>query len=92
VNTSFVETPTTYLGLTAGLNITPPVPEGSFVKGVTLRPEVRYDTSLNDTAPFDGSGFGGRGFPGIPALGIPAFGTGRKGDQVTFGGDVLVKF
>ena len=92
VNTSFVETPTTYLGLTAGLNITPPVPEGSFVKGVTLRPEVRYDTSLNGTTPFDGSGFGGRGFPGIPALGIPAFGTGRKAEQVTFGGDVLVKF
>jgi hypothetical protein len=27
VNQSFFETPTTYLGLTAGLNITPPVPE-----------------------------------------------------------------
>jgi hypothetical protein len=92
LNTSFVEVPTTYLALTAGLNITPPVPEGYFVKGIVFRPEVRFDTSLNQTRPFDGSGFGGRGFPGIPALGIPAFGTGMRYDQVTFGGDVLIKF
>jgi hypothetical protein len=92
LNTSFVEVPTTYFEATLGLNITPPVPDGSFVKGITFRPEVRFDTSLNQTRPFDGSGFGGRGFPGIPALNIPAFGTGRRSDQVTFGGDVYVKF
>jgi hypothetical protein len=93
LNTSFVETPTTYFEVTAGLNITPPVPDGwSFIKGITLRPEVRYDVSLNDTTPFGGSGFGGRGFPGIPEFGLPAFGTGTKSTQVTFGGDVLIKF
>jgi Putative beta-barrel porin-2, OmpL-like. bbp2 len=98
LNTSFVEVPTTYLELTAGLNITPPVPEGYFVKGIIFRPEVRYDTSLNGTTPFDGSGFGGRGFlgvpspiPGFPPL-IPAFGAGTKANQFTFGGDILVKF
>jgi putative OmpL-like beta-barrel porin-2 len=88
----FAPAPTTYFEVTAGLNITPPVPQDIFVKGVTLRPEFRYDTSLNGTTPFDGSGFGGRGFPGIPALGIPPFGTGRKAEQFTFGGDILVKF
>ncbi len=88
----FAPAPTTYFEVTAGLNITPPVPQDIFVKGVTLRPEFRYDTALNGTTPFDGSGFGGRGFPGIPALGIPPFGTGRKAEQFTFGGDVLVKF
>ena len=62
------------------------------MKGIIFRPEVRYDTSLNETKPFDGSGFGGRGFPGIPVLGIPAFGTGTRFNQVTFGGDVLIKF
>jgi Putative beta-barrel porin-2, OmpL-like. bbp2 len=93
LNTSFVEVPTTYLELTAGLNITPPVPEGYFVKGITFRPEVRFDTSLNGTTPFDGSGFGGRlNTAGIPAFGIPPFGTGRSESQFTFGGDVLVKF
>lgn len=88
----FAPAPTTYFEVTAGLNITPPVPDGSYVKGVTLRPEVRFDTALNGTTPFDGTGFGGRGFPGIPALGIPPFGTGRETSQFTFGGDVLVKF
>jgi hypothetical protein len=93
LNTSFFETPTTYLGLTAGLNITPPVPDGYFVKGITFRPEIRYDHSLSGTTPFDGTGFGGRvNTAGIPALGIPPFGTGRSESQFTFGGDVLVKF
>jgi hypothetical protein len=92
LNTSFVETPTTYLALTAGLNITPPVPDGYFVKGITFRPEIRFDHSLSSTTPFDGSGFGGRGFAGNLALGIPPFGTGRSESQFTFGGDVLVKF
>jgi Putative beta-barrel porin-2, OmpL-like. bbp2 len=93
LNTSFVGVPTTYFETTVSLNITPPVPDGwSFIKGITLRPEVRYDTSLNGTTPFDGSGFGGRGFPGIPEFGLPAFGTGTKSYQVTFGGDVVIKF
>jgi Putative beta-barrel porin-2, OmpL-like. bbp2 len=86
-NTSFTEVPTTYLALTAGLNIAPPIPDGTpFLKGITFRPEVRYDTSLNGTAPFDGAG----GFAGIP--GTPGFGAGTKSSQVTFGGDVIAKF
>lgn len=42
---------TTYGGFTAGVNIKPPVTipmSGSLV----IRPEVRYDTSLNNTKPF----------------------------------------
>lgn len=92
LNKSFVEVPTTYFEVTAGLNLTPPVPDGYFIKGVTLRPEIRYDAALNDTKPFDGSGFGGPGFLGLPQFGLPAFGTGTKSSQVTFGGDVLIKF
>ena len=92
VNTSFVETPTTYLELTAGLNISPAVPDGTpFLKSITIRPEVRYDTSLNGTTPFDGTG----GFFGIPGsislAGVP-FGTGTKSSQFTFGTDIIAKF
>lgn len=78
--------PTTYLELTAGLNITPALPQGlPFLKSITVRPEVRYDASLNGTRPFDGAGF--------PAFGFgPAFGTGAKSSQFTFGGDIIAKF
>jgi len=78
--------PTTYLELTAGLNITPALPAGlPFLKSITVRPEVRYDASLNGTRPFDGAGF--------PAFGFgPAFGTGAKSSQFTFGGDIIAKF
>ncbi|HUI19489.1 MAG TPA: outer membrane beta-barrel protein [Methylocella sp.] len=91
LNTSFGGGPlgagTTYLELTAGLNISAPIPDGTPVlKGLTFRPEVRYDTSLNGTTPFDG----GSGFFGIP--GTPGFGVGTKSSQVTFGGDVIAKF
>jgi Putative beta-barrel porin-2, OmpL-like. bbp2 len=41
---------TTYGALTLGLNITPSVPKT--FEGLTIRPEIRYDTSLNGTAPF----------------------------------------
>jgi Putative beta-barrel porin-2, OmpL-like. bbp2 len=92
LNTSFTETPTTYLELTAGLNISPPIPDGTpFLKSITFRPEVRYDSSLNGTTPFDG----GAGFLGIPGTtnlaGVP-FGAGTKSSQVTFGGDIVAKF
>ena len=84
--------PTTYLELTAGLNISPPIPDGTPVlKSITFRPEVRYDSSLNGTTPFGGQG----GFLGIPGTtnlaGVP-FGTGTKSSQVTFGGDIVAKF
>jgi hypothetical protein len=82
----FAPAPTTYLELTAGLNITPALPQGlPFLKSITVRPEVRYDASLNGTTPFNGAGF--------PAFGFgPAFGTGAKSSQFTFGGDIIAKF
>jgi hypothetical protein len=43
---------TTYGALTLGLGIKPPVPKG--LEGLTIRPEIRYDTSLNNTTPFGG--------------------------------------
>lgn len=43
---------TTYGALTAGLTITPPVPKNSFFTGLIVRPEIRYDTSMNGTTPF----------------------------------------
>ncbi len=43
---------TTYGALTAGLAITPPVPTNPYIKNLIIRPEIRYDTSLNGTTPF----------------------------------------
>ena len=88
INASFgAPAPTTYLELTAGLNIAPPIPDGTPVlKSITFRPEVRYDSSLNGTTPFNG----GSGTFGIP--GTPGFGAGTKSSQFTFGGDVIATF
>jgi len=44
---------TTYGALTAGVNIKPPVPKP--LAGLVIRPELRYDRSLNDTRPFNDS-------------------------------------
>lgn len=41
---------TTYGALTLGLNIKPPVAKA--IEGTVIRPEIRYDTSLNGTTPF----------------------------------------
>jgi Putative beta-barrel porin-2, OmpL-like. bbp2 len=87
INTAFAApAPTTYFEITGGLNIAPPIPPGTpLLKSITFRPEVRWDTSLNNTTPFDGPTVpGGRGFPG--------FGTGVKSSQFTFGGDLIAKF
>jgi opacity protein-like surface antigen len=43
---------TTYGALTVGLAIKPPVPKQ--LEGLVIRPEIRYDTSLNSTTPFGG--------------------------------------
>jgi hypothetical protein len=43
---------TTYGALTVGLAIKPPVPKQ--IEGLVIRPEIRYDTSLNNTTPFGG--------------------------------------
>ena len=44
---------TTYGAITAGLNIKPPMPKP--LAGLAIRPEIRYDCSLNDTRPFNNS-------------------------------------
>ncbi len=44
---------TTFGALTVGLTITPSVPTNPFgIKQIIMRPEIRYDTSLNSTTPF----------------------------------------
>jgi hypothetical protein len=47
-------TPTTYSEFTLGLNITPKIPANPVVKAVMIRPEIRYDASLNGTTPYAG--------------------------------------
>lgn len=42
---------TTYGALTVGVTIKPPMPKP--LAGLLIRPEVRYDRSLNNTRPFD---------------------------------------
>ena len=44
---------TTYGAITAGVNIKPPMPKP--LAGLAIRPEIRYDRSLNDTRPFNQS-------------------------------------
>jgi hypothetical protein len=44
---------TTYGAITAGVNIKPPMPKP--LGGLAIRPEIRYDCSLNDTRPFNNS-------------------------------------
>ena len=44
---------TTYGAITAGVNIKPPMPKP--LAGLAIRPEIRYDRSLNNTRPFNNS-------------------------------------
>jgi hypothetical protein len=44
---------TTYGAITAGVNVKPTVPKP--LAGLTIRPEIRYDHSLNSTRPFNDS-------------------------------------
>jgi hypothetical protein len=44
---------TTYGAITAGVNIKPPMPKP--LAGLAIRPEIRYDCSLNGTRPFNDS-------------------------------------
>jgi hypothetical protein len=53
-STIFAPTPTTYLSFTAGLTLTPEVPKNPYITGLTLRPELRWDTTLNGATPFAG--------------------------------------
>ena len=47
-------TGTSYLALTAGMTITPELPKLPYITGLILRPEFRWDTAVNGTAPFFG--------------------------------------
>lgn len=87
LNTEITQPGTTYLELTGGLNITPPVPTSiPFLKAVIFRPEVRYDASLSGTTPY---GLVNTGFN--PATGTGS-GFGTRSDQFTLGGDIILKF
>jgi hypothetical protein len=44
---------TIYGAITAGVNIKPPMPKP--IAGLAIRPEIRYDRSLNNTQPFNDS-------------------------------------
>jgi hypothetical protein len=79
--------PTTYLELTAGLNITPTIPSSiPLVKGLIIRPEVRFDSSLNGTSPF---GLVNTGYDPSTMTGT---GFGTQSNMVTIGGDIILKF
>lgn len=56
LNTAFAApAATTYAEFTGGVTITPVLPKSvQYLKGVIFRPEVRYDTSLNNTTPYAG--------------------------------------
>jgi hypothetical protein len=45
---------TSYLALTLGTTITPELPKMPYISGIIMRPELRWDTSVNGTAPFFG--------------------------------------
>jgi Putative beta-barrel porin-2, OmpL-like. bbp2 len=74
---------TTYMELTAGLNITPTIPASiPYLKSVIFRPEIRYDSSLDGTTPFDL----------VQTGSLPESGFGTKSSSFTIGGDVILKF
>ena len=47
-------TGTSYLALTAGLTITPEIPKLPVITGMIIRPELRWDTTVNGATPFFG--------------------------------------
>ena len=65
---------TTYSEWTLGFSIKPPVPKT--FEGTVIRPEIRYDASLNGTKPFD----------------VTAAGVGTKSAQFTAAVDIIVPF
>ena len=73
---------TTYGAVAVGVNISPPVPKA--FEGLLIRPEVRFDTSLNGTTPFGGQA-------GCPTP-LTTSTCGTKRSQWTFGGDIVVPF
>ncbi len=74
---------TTYLGLTAGVNIKPPVPE--MVQGLVIRPEIRYDQAFS----------GGSAACGLNTNSQPCTGPfidSSKMSQVTIAADIIIPF
>ncbi len=69
---------TSYLALTAGLTITPEIPKLPIITGLIMRPEFRWDTSLNGTQPF--------------FRGLNTGGNGRSSSQGMFNMDVMIPF
>ena len=74
---------TTYAEFTLGLNIKPTVPKE--LDGLVIRPEIRYDTSLNGTTPFGPLGILNGTTP------VPG-GAGTKSSQFTFSSDIIIPF
>lgn len=70
---------TSYLDLTAGVTITPVIPQMPLVTGLILRPEFRWQTTTNGTQPFM-SGINGPN------------GIGRSSSQGQFLFDAIVPF
>ena len=82
----------TYFSLTAGVTVTPEVPKNDWIKNIILRPEVRWDTTLNGAQPFFSQLNGPAAFYTTLGGFSPWLGSGRKSNQVTIGLDVVVPF
>ncbi len=61
---------TSYLALTAGVTITPEVPEMPIIKGIIFRPEVRWDVAVNGATPFFGPNGGRKRSTGLIAMDV----------------------
>lgn len=70
---------TSYLGITVGTTITPEIPKLPIITGLILRPEFRWDTSLNGTQPFFRGQSNGNWI-------------GRSSSQGMFNMDVIIPF
>ena len=81
---------TTYFSLTAGASITPELPKNDWIKNIIVRPEVRYDTTLNGAQPFFTSLNGPAAYYTTIGGLSPWLGSGRKSNQVTIGFDVII--
>jgi hypothetical protein len=57
---------TTYLAITGGVTIKPPVPKP--LAGLLIRPEIRYDRALTNTTPFKGGTAGDQWLMGFDVV------------------------
>jgi hypothetical protein len=72
------QTGTSYFAMTLGATITPELPKMPIITGMILRPELRWDTSVNGTQPF--------------FRGVNGSGNGRSSSQGMFNMDVIIPF